>query len=247
MNCRREKVHSALHNAGMSLRFNRVIAYLVLFCSLVVAESFGACSGMDSESHFRLLAESSSVRVFELELGRLESTATYCQEHPFFYVVTTDGETTNLVEGHAGVSHKWSVGSSRFVSSPETHIVRNDAGTTHREIIVEILTPLENNPFRRNYDEDDFPAMSPQVAVTNDVVSVQHGPVSAIKAQLIAGGKLSVPASTKVLIALTDGKLTGNGKDFDLQRGQIEGISADSDFEFTNSGRLPIRFITIAF
>jgi|SRR5690348_1407658 hypothetical protein len=238
---------AGLHNAAMNLRLSRLLSLIVLFSFVFATKSFGACSGIESESHFRLLAESSSVRVFELELERLQSTASYCQEHPFFYVVTTDGETTNFMEGHAGVSRKWNVGSSRFVSGPETHIIRNDAGTTHREIIVEILTPLESNAFRRNYDEDDFPPMSPQVAVTNDAVSVQHGPVSAIKAQLIGGGKLSVPASTKVLIALTDGKLTGNGKDFDLRKGQIEGISADSDFEFINSGRLPIRFVTIAF
>lgn len=133
------------------------------------------------------------------------------------------------------------------MANPETHSIRNDAGTIHREIVVEILTPLENNPFRRNYDQDDFPSGSPQISVTNDVVSVQHGPMIAIKSQLIAGGKVRVPASTKALIALTEGKLSGNGKDFDLQQGQIEGISADSEFEFTNSGRLPIRFMTIAF
>ena len=199
---------------------------------------------MSSDSHFHLLYESDTARVFELKLGRLESTGSLCHQHPFFYVVATDGETTDTLEGHAGIDRKWRVGSSRFVLGPETHVVRNDSGTTFREVVVEILTPLEYNPFRGNYDQDDFPA---GIEVTTNTVSVEHGALSAIRAQVIAGDKVSVPGSTKVLIALSDGKLSGNGKDFDLSRGDIQLISAEAGFEFTNAGRLPIRFVTIAF
>lgn len=73
------KTKCALHNGFTSLRVNQLLGYVIVFASLFTAPSFGACSGMENDSHFRLLFESSSVRVFELELERLESTASYCQ------------------------------------------------------------------------------------------------------------------------------------------------------------------------
>jgi hypothetical protein len=228
-------------------RSHRCLAQLLAITLVFFARGFAACPEIESDSHYRLLYENSAARVFKLELPRLESTSNHCHEHPFFYVAVTDGETTDTLDGHAGIARKWQIGVSRFVAGPETHVVRNDGGTPFREVVVEILSPLEYNPFRGNYDEDDFPAGVPQVAVTTSTVSVQHGAMSAIRAQVVGGDKIRVPGSTKVLLALTDGKLSGNGQDFDLKRGDIKPISADSEFDLTNTGRLPIRFVTISF
>jgi len=69
-------------------------------CLLVAGAQFGfaRCPGMDSDSHFQKLDETSMVRVFTLQLERLESTAKHCHEHAFFYVVTSDSETNDTLE-----------------------------------------------------------------------------------------------------------------------------------------------------
>jgi hypothetical protein len=68
-----------------------------------------------------------------------------------------------------------------------------------------------------------------------------------VKAEIVPGDKLSFDASTKVLIALTDGTLEGLGKKFDLSRQDVQLISPDAEFTLTNTGRFPIRFVTISY
>ena len=219
-------------------------------CLLVAGAQFGfaRCPGMDSDSHFQKLDETSMVRVFTLQLERLESTAKHCHEHAFFYVVTSDSETNDTLEGHAGIGRKWRAGAARFVQNPETHIIRNETATVHREVIVEILNRLEYNPLNPGYDTEDFSGDgSPQISSTTWTVPVQHGPMGAVKAQIMPGNKLNFDASTKILIALTDGTLQGLGKDFELSRQDVQLISSDSEFTLTNTGRFPIRFISIRY
>jgi len=210
--------------------------------------SFGACAGMDSDSHFHKLDENNNVKVYTLELGRIESTSSHCHEHPFFYVVTSESETSDTLEGHAGVSHKWYPGAARLVQNPETHTIRNESSTPHREVIVEILSRLEYNPLERGYAGDDFagPGGVKQSDKTS-VTLVQHGAIGGVKAEIVPGDQLTFDASTKILIALTDGTLEGLGKKFDLSRQDVQLISPGAEFTLTNSGRFPIRFITISY
>jgi hypothetical protein len=210
--------------------------------------SFAACAGMDSDSHFHKLDENNNVKVYTLELGRLESTSSHCHEHAFFYVVTSESETSDTLQGHAGVSHKWYPGVARFVQNPETHTVRNESATPLHEVIVEILSRLEYNPLEPGYGGDDF--AGPGGVRQSDKTSatlVQHGAMGGVKAEIVPGDKLSFDASTKVLIALTDGTLEGLGKKFNFSRQDVQLISPDAEFTLTNTGRFPIRFVTISY
>lgn len=209
---------------------------------------FADCQGLDSDSHFRKLDETSTVRVYRLELGRLESTSMLCQEYAFFYVVTSASETSDTLAGHAGISHKWHPGAARFIQNAETHTIRNETATPHHEVIVEILNRLEYNPFNPGTDVDDFSGSgNPQVGNATWSISVQHGAMGAVKVQILAGEKLKFSAATKVLIALSDGTLEGFGKDLHLSAQDVQLISPDSEFTLTNTSRFPVRLIAISY
>ena len=201
---------------------------------------------MDDDPHFRKIAQNEAVRVFTLNLDRLESTSSICQDHRFFYVVTSESESTDILQDHAGISHRWRPGAARFVPGPEVHIIRNETGTPHREVIVEILSKLEFNAFTDSSDRDNFP-VSPGSGQASWSVAVEHGAMSAVKSQLAPGYKLDAPGFTKVLIAVTDSMLNAIGRDFQLSKQDVEVLSPESDFTITNTGRFPARFITIAF
>lgn len=220
----------------------QICCFFVFSSTLSVA----ACPQMDSDSHFRKIYENDTVRVFSLELGRLESTTSHCHQHPFFYVVTSDSQTTDTEQGHAGLSHDWYPGAARFVSGPKQHTIRNDSATVHRQVILEILTKVEYNPLVQNYDTDDF-ANDLGSAKPTWTISVEHGPMSAVKARLAPGERLDVNGRTRLLIALTDVDFQCMSKDLRLAKQDVHMLSPDSDFTVTNTGRFPAEFITIAF
>jgi hypothetical protein len=222
-----------------------VIAIFVL-SGFGAISAIAACSSMDNDSHFRKIYEDHTVRVFTLELGRLESTTAHCHEHPYFYVVTSESQTTDTPQGHAGWSHNWNSGEARFVATPKQHIVRNETAALHREVVVEILSKVEFNPLTQNYETDDFSGDLGSAKATW-TASIEHGPMSAVKTQIGPADKLDVSGRTRLLIALTDLSLSGLGKNLQLSRQDVEVLSADSDFTLTNTARFPAKFITIAF
>lgn len=215
-----------------------------LFCCNGLAAF--ACPEIDSESHFHKVFENETARVFTLELDRLESTDSYCPKHPYFYLVASEGETTDTKVGHAGWSHRWNSGEARFIAEPAEHTIRNDSAMVHRAIIVEILTKLEFNPLRSNIQGDDF-AGDLGSAKATWTISVEHGPMSAEKMQIGPGDKVEVSGRTRVVIALNDMTLQMPHSDFSLQAQGVKVISPESDFSFTNSGRFPAKLVTIAF
>lgn len=208
--------------------------------------SVAACFQMDNDPHFHKIYDNDTVHVFTLELARLESTASICTQHPYFYVVTSESETTDTEIGHAGLSHSWTSGEARFVARPKQHSIRNDTATVHRAIIVEILTKLEFNPLDSNYQTDAFSGDLGSAKPTW-TVSVEHGPMSAVKTQLGPADNLDVSGRTRILIALSDLSLNGLGKDIELSRQEVQVISPESDFTIHNRGRFPAKFITLAF
>jgi len=221
------------------------LACLGLLLSSAHLFCFSACPEID-DSHFQKIYESESARVFTLELGRLESTTSYCPQHAYFYVVTSETETTDTPAGRVGWSHRWNSGEARFVAEPKPHVIRNNMATTHRAVFVEILTKLEFNPLTKNYETDDFTGDLGSAKPTW-TVSVEHGPMSAEKTQLGPADGLTISRRARVLIALNDISLHGSGRDIKLAREQVHVISPESDFTVTNVGPFPAKFITIAF
>jgi hypothetical protein len=201
---------------------------------------------MDSDPQFHRIYQTDATRVFTLELGRLETTSSYCHLHPFFYVVTSDSATTDTTQGQAGLSHNWHPGEARFVNGPKQHTVRNDGVNPHREIIVEILSKVDFNPLTQQYAADDFPNDLGSAKPTW-TISVEHGPMSAVKTQVAPGDTLETTGRTRLVIALTDINVRVLGKDLQLAAQDYKVLAPESDFSITNTARFPARFITIAF
>jgi hypothetical protein len=219
------------------------LGLLLLCCSTLCA---AACPEMENDGHFRKIYENDVARVFSLQLGRIESTASYCPQHPYFYVVTSESQTTDTPTGRVGWSHNWNPGEGRFVAQPKQHVIRNETATIHRAIFVELLTKLEFNPLSQNFETDDF-AGDLGSAKTTWTVSVEHGAMSSVKTQLGPADKLDISGRTCILIAITDLKLQGLSKDLQLSQQDAQVISPEADFSVTNPGKFPVRFVTIAF
>src|SRR6185312_6733310 len=167
-----------------------VVSFLTTFCA---TSANATCSEMIDDSHFHKIYQNDAVRVYTLELGRLESTTTLCHEHPYFYVTTSESQTTDTTAGHAGWSHNWSPGEARWVAQPRQDVIRNETATSHYEVIVEILTRLEFEPLVQNYQSADFTGDLGSAKPTW-TVSTEHGPMTAVKTQLGPGDKLDFSA-----------------------------------------------------
>ena len=221
---------------------------LIIFV-LIIGAKWGIaapCPQMDEDSHFKKVYESDTVRVFTLELARLESTISHCHKRPFFYVVTSDTRTSDTEEGHAALSHDWYPGAARFVPRAKQHTIQNESATVHRQVVVEIMSSIEYNPLTQNYDTDEFRADLGSAKQTWST-SVEHGPMSAVKTQLGPGDKLDLNPRTRLLIALTDLDLDAGDNKLRLKKQEVEVLSSDTALVLTNTMRFPVKFITIAF
>jgi hypothetical protein len=209
----------------------------------------GACLDAAEEPHHRVLFDSRDVRVLVLELPRIASTEPHCHPHPYIYVVTGEGRSSSTSEGGATFSYDWNGPEARFVRNSVKRVIRNESGTTFREVIVETGRPLQFEPGQDSYDTDLFPLDLGSVKPTWDV-SFTRGGVTAWKVQLAPGDNFPVDAADHLLIALTDVRLQQSGKDasaeLSLEPQDIHLLPAGSHFTLTNTGS-SARFILIEF
>jgi hypothetical protein len=72
--------------------------------------------------------------------------------------VTGESKSSNTVEGRATISADWNGAEARFLYSRVQQVIRNEAMSPYREVIVETLREADYNPQDGNYDTDLFPA-----------------------------------------------------------------------------------------
>jgi len=227
-----------------------LVVYLAI--SAFSSSAFGSPKCLDAadEPHHRVIFENKEVRIFQLELARLQSTSAYCYAGPVLYFVPTESRTTRIATGYAGITHDWMPGEARFVAVPLERTVRNETNVTHREIIVETHRNLEYNPLRGNQDIDEFPAVRDSNQPTGSV-DFARGSLSAQKTQLAAGDRIDVGRTDHLLIALDDLHLTTDGakkaKDISLNRGDAATIEGGAASKLTNGANAPSKFILVDF
>jgi hypothetical protein len=133
-----------------------------LLAALLLAQTGQAqvrgCPDAADEPHHQVLFQNAYARVLLLDLPRLSATASYCSIHPYLYVVTGSGRSSSTVEGQGTMSHDWAGGEARFIYTPMQHIIRNESGSTYRELIVETLRDAAYDTDAGNLDMDLFPA-----------------------------------------------------------------------------------------
>jgi hypothetical protein len=234
-----------------SFRFTAFGPITTLFLAAFLHAQGGGCVDVSEEPHHHLIFENKDARIFTLKLGRLESTQAHCHAHPYLYIVTGEGETSNIPDGRASVSHNWNPGEARFVYVPSKHVIQNNTSNTHQEVIVETLHPVEFNPLNGNYPTDEFSGGDLGSAKPTWTTSITRGDLTASKTQLAPNAKFNLGPHARLLIALTDLELANenDGKRSDpvkLGSGGVLVLSGATR-TLTNLGRFPAKFISIEF
>jgi hypothetical protein len=210
-----------------------------------------ACPDAADEPHHQLLYQNESTRVFLLDLPRLASTASHCHPHPYLYVVAGAGRSLNTLQGQGSMSHDWYGGEARFVYEHKQHVVRNEAGSPHRELIVETLHPTTYDSMGGNLDIDLFPGGLGSVK-PSWTVSFTRGALTASKTQLAPDDEIPVSSPYHVILALSDLDLS---KQVSGKRAEALEMSAEdarilpggSDFKLVNTGQRPAMFVLVEF
>jgi hypothetical protein len=232
--------------------------------SLVALPIFAqqSCAAAADEPHHKLLVQGSGVRIFMVELNRLETTDRYCSDHPFLRVAVSAGEASNLQENAPPVSHTWRAGEALFVSQPENHVLRNDRGDPFTELEIEDLssqsarhTPQEcdyngGEGVRPCYEPRGFPVDPGDVGTWT--VSFHRRGLTVYKSRLSPGDSITMGDGSHLLLALTPAKLklkieNGDEAGADLQPQQSIVLPAGAKRTITNTGRDAAKLISVEF
>lgn len=231
------------------MTLTRVAAVLLfeIALGLTSAAQVAKCADVSSESHHSLLYSSSDVRIFRLDLARLQATDEYCHKYAYLRIIVTDGRTADIASGGAAMSRNWEPGSTRFVYTPKPKVTRNETGGAHREYVVETLHGVEYNPLHGNYDTDALPPGIGSVKPTW-TVEAARGPFTIANTQLAPGDNIAVRPPLHFLIALSDVDLsTDSGERIQIPAGDAQLIKARSTSSLRNVGAARARFMMVEF
>jgi hypothetical protein len=154
-------------------------------------------------------------------------------------VIAEAGRSSNTIQGRGNMSHDWYGGEARFVYEPKQHVVRNETGTQHRELIVETLHPTTYDPMGGNLDIDLFPGGLGSVK-PSWTVSFTRGALTASKTQLAPGDAIPVSSPYHVILALSDLELAKqvSGKHdeaLDISAEEARILAGGSEFKLVNT------------
>ncbi len=233
-------------------KYAMLSACLVFLSSgMICAAQTTKCMDVSEEPHHHLIFDDKNVRVFSLELRRLESTLPHCHSHAYLYIVTGESSIATTREGEGTFSKDLRTGDARFIYPPVKHVVRNDMNTAHRQIVIESLRTIQRQIFEWNYDTDEFPSETDPHKPTWSV-SFSRGGLTAIKSQLAAGDHVTINKPDHLLIALSELELKKEIQDkppsiFKLAQGEAVMLPGGSTATLTNSGRESALLVTVEF
>jgi hypothetical protein len=235
----------------MRVDFARCLLLIAFAFTVRVPTQAATCPDLADEPHHQLLFQNQDARVFLLELPRLASTQSHCHSHPYLYVVAATGRSSNTVEGQGPISRDWNGAEARFIYRPIQHVIRNEAMTPYRELIVETMHGAEYNSWAGNYDGDVLPSDLGDAKPTW-TVSFSRGGLTVSKTQLAPGAELPIASPNHVLLALTDLDLqkqvpNRSAEAVQLSAQEVRILPGGSAFKITNAGQRPAKFILVEF
>ncbi len=222
---------------------------LFLLIPLAAAQTVSpeACPSLDAadEPHHSLIFRNSSVRIFELQLGRIQSTQPHCHQHTFVTVVTSESRTTD-----GAISNDWQPGDTRLIYGPYSSNIRNEQSMTHHAIEVETLHTVTYSWSLRNQYSDPFGADMGTVKPTWSQTFSRAG-LAGTRAQLASGDSLDINPPDHLLIATTDLELEvvkpGGTERLTLSRGDTRMFPGGSVSKLTNRGSDLAKFVIMEF
>ncbi len=223
---------------------------LVWLCSLLAAQTLSPVSIAD-EPHHKLLLENANVRVFAVELPRLQSTLPI--QHDSNYIVVYLGKSTvsRTVGGSMPVGYEHYDGEIRRFYAGDIVSEHNEAVTTYRNITVE--TPeWEDGTCGYYWQDYGCPPdrVSPSVlSDTTSAQSVDMGGVVARRFRIMPTDNRATGTTHRptLLIALSDLELSGDGQKIVKSRGEAEWLKSGMPPNVKNTGSKPCRFALLEF
>ncbi len=230
---------------------NRGLALGFLLCSLLAAQTLSPVSIAD-EPHHKLLLENAHVRVFALELPRLQSTLPI--QHDSNYIVVYLGKSTvsRTVGGGMPIRYEHDDGEIQRFYAGDIVSEHNEAVTTYRNITVE--TPEWEGGTCGYYWGDYYVCPPdrvppPVLADTTSDESVDMGGVVARRFQIMPTDSRATGTTHRptLLIALTDLELSGDGQTIVKSRGEAKWFKSGMPPNLKNTGSSPCRFALLEF
>jgi len=228
------------------------IAFLLLLCSLLAAQTLSLVSIQD-EPHHKLLLENPYVRVFAVTLPRLESTVPTRHDSNYIVIYLGESAVSRTVPGHAPIGSEHYDGEIRLFYPNENVTEHNERGITYRNITVE-LVGQQGGKYEYNWQSQAYsypPAIVPPplISDTTSMQSVDMGGIVASRVQIMPNDSRATESkhNPALLIALTDLELSSGGQTIAKRRGEAEWFTTGMPPTLKNTGSSPCRFAMLQF
>ena len=231
---------------------NRGIALVLLLCSLLAAQTLSSVRIAD-EPHHTLLLENAYVRVFAVELPRLQSTLPIQHDSNYIVVYRAESSVSRTAGGSMPIRYEHYDGEIRQFYAGEIVSEHNEGATIYRNITVE-MPERKGGTYGYNwwsqtwsYPPDTVPP--PLLSDTSSTQSVDMGGVVARRFQIMPSDVRATGTKHRptLLIALTDLELSGDGEVIVKKQGKAEWFKSGMPPNLKNTGSSPCRFALLEF
>jgi hypothetical protein len=223
---------------------NLALGLFLIAVTISAYSQAALCRDAADESHHRVVLESVQLRVLLLELPRIASTDSFCYGGPYVHIALGEGRSSMTAAGKGTFSRDWRGAEAQIVYQPQQQVIRNESGTTFRELVVELRRGADYDPMIDYSAPDVFPPDLGSVKPTW-AVSFVAGGVKFSRVQLAAGEAIRVNRAQHLLVALNDLTMEQIGaQNISLNAQEFTIVNAGT---LTNTGHDTARFIVIEY
>jgi len=225
-------------------------AFLLLLTTILSAQSAPEVE-ITAEPHHHQVFANAQVRVFNAEVPPHGEVLMHWHRHDYVYVVLTDADVVNTVQGKDSATVKLHAGDAAFLPGPFAHTTRSLSDQSFRVVIIELLQDEKLRHSTAKWDEDRalniLPGGTQHILFVKDAVRVSEF-------ELQPGGTVPTHhhAGPELVVPLTDYELRSDvaGKSpvaISAKTGDSSWIPGGYTHTLTNIGRSPARFVTLEF
>jgi quercetin dioxygenase-like cupin family protein len=204
-----------------------------------------------AEPHHRQALTNAQVRVFNVDVPPDGEVLMHWHRHDYVYVILSDSEVVNTIEGKNPVDLKLHVGDTALLAAHFAHAAHNVSDQPFRSVIIELLQDetLRHSPAK--WDEDRalniLPGGTQHILFVKDAVRVSEyelQPAGMVPTHHHAGPHL--------VVALTDYEIRSDqaGKPpvtAAMKAGESKWVPGGVSHTLTNSGHTLAKFVTVEF
>lgn len=228
----------------------RRVLVLLFLVSMVAAQAMNEVEITSEPSH-HLALENEYLRVFKVKVAPHAATLLHRHRHDYIFITIGDARVQNAVEGEAPVEIQLTDGDARFTPGNFAHIAKDLGDQPFRNVTIELLQDEKAraapSPWPEDSGEKSFPGAHSKILFVKDGVRVSE-------VDLEAGATIPKHHHDRphLLVAITDldlrSDIEGKGSVPEkFKPGDIKWLPGDLTHSLTNTGKQPIRLVTVEF